>query len=325
MYNVPADNVSITHLTNEQFRTFLPRLKETFLKPESSYADNTTFLKAEFPSALQVNPVIFVMNEKGRIDFAGIIPTEIYRSHQPDKAPRLVIYYAKENDLDINLEKVELRDYKLLTEDHIESYDWDTHTITLTKEGSRRIPSSSLRGVRGRSFVIVADGQRCYLGAFWSSLSSTSCPVPVINILRQNPYESGKIQIERAYPSAKFGQGEDPRFDERIKKVLEETGKLTYSKPESKSVEGVAHLSAAEALRMADEFAAERMAKYKNFDLKFYPNRSAKFQAEWKNWYVSYRREPNRWVGDHFSVYVDDATGELKYIGGRYSAKVRRV
>ena len=77
MYNEPADNVSIAHLTNEQFRTFLPRLKETFLKPESSYSDKTTFLKAEFPSALEVSPVIFVMNEASRINFAGIIPTDI--------------------------------------------------------------------------------------------------------------------------------------------------------------------------------------------------------------------------------------------------------
>lgn len=77
IYNDPADNMSIAQLTNEQFRTFLPLLKEPFLKPKSSYPDRTTFLKAEFPSALRAGPVIFVMNEAGRIDFAGIVPTEI--------------------------------------------------------------------------------------------------------------------------------------------------------------------------------------------------------------------------------------------------------
>ncbi|MHC4736667.1 MAG: hypothetical protein ACYTDW_19755 [Planctomycetota bacterium] len=76
-YNEPADNMSIARLTNEQFRKFLPRLMDTFLKPESSYPDSTTFLKAEFPSALKVSPVIFVMNKEGRIEFAGIILTEI--------------------------------------------------------------------------------------------------------------------------------------------------------------------------------------------------------------------------------------------------------
>jgi hypothetical protein len=77
MYNKPADSMSIAHLTNEQFRTLLPDIRETFLKPKSSYPDSTTFLKAEFPSTLRADPVIFVMNQVGRIDFAGIIPTEI--------------------------------------------------------------------------------------------------------------------------------------------------------------------------------------------------------------------------------------------------------
>ncbi len=77
MYNEPADNMSVSHLTKEQFRTLLPNLKKTYLKHKSSYPDNTTFLRAEFPSALQISSVIFVMNKAGRIDFAGIIPTGI--------------------------------------------------------------------------------------------------------------------------------------------------------------------------------------------------------------------------------------------------------
>ncbi len=44
------------------------------------------------------------------------------------------------------------------------------------------------------------------------------------------PIESGQIQIARAYPAVQFGEGTDPRFDGRVKKVLEETGKLKYSK-----------------------------------------------------------------------------------------------
>ena len=31
MYNEPADNMSIAHLTDEKFRALLPRLRETFL------------------------------------------------------------------------------------------------------------------------------------------------------------------------------------------------------------------------------------------------------------------------------------------------------
>jgi len=176
--------------------------------------------------------------QKGGNDMANEIYTklsilepqnEAYRSHLPDDTPRLALYHAKEHD-DV-LERIKLENYPLLTEKHIISYDWDTHTITLTKKGIQKIPYSSKIGIRGRSFVIVADGERCYLGAFWSSFSSISCPVPVINILRPDaPIESGRIQIERAYPSAQFGSGFDPRADERIRKVLKETGKLKYSK-----------------------------------------------------------------------------------------------
>jgi hypothetical protein len=68
---------------------------------------------------------------------------------------------------------------------------------------------------------------------------------------------------------------------------------------------------------MADEFAGQKRAKYETFDLKFYPNRSATFDAEGRKWSVRYVREPNRWPGDHFSIYVDDATGEITFIGGR--------
>jgi len=56
-----------------------------------------------------------------------------------------------------------------------------------------------------------------------------SCLLPVIDVSRLDA-QTRQIRIERAYPSAKFGRGADPRFDNRIRKVLEETGKLRHSK-----------------------------------------------------------------------------------------------
>jgi len=109
---------------------------------------------------------------------------EAYRSYLPEEAPRFIVYYTKNSQYDGRPEDAELDEYWLFTENQIESYDWDTHTITLSKEGVQRIPASSTIGVRGRSFVVVADGQRCYLGAFWSSFSSISCSLPVINTFR---------------------------------------------------------------------------------------------------------------------------------------------
>lgn len=77
IYNELEDNLSITQLTQEQFRNLIPRLSDTFLKPKPSYPDKTTFLRVEFPATVHANPVVFVLNTAGHIDFAGIIRTDI--------------------------------------------------------------------------------------------------------------------------------------------------------------------------------------------------------------------------------------------------------
>ena len=69
-------------------------------------------------------------------------------------------------------------------------------------------------------------------------------------------------------------------------------------------------LTTAEVLQLADAFAAKKRAEYEIFDLKFYPERKAAYDSRMKKWVVHYVRRPNRWPGDHFSVLVDDATGE---------------
>ena len=191
--------------------------------------------------------------EKGREDQVNEIYRKLsilepnnqtYRSCLPREVPRFAMYYVKEDRDDTSLEEVVLDDYRLMTEQDIVDYDWDTHTITLTKEGVQRIPASSTVGVRGRSFVVVADGQRCYKGAFWTSFSSIGCPLPVIDVLRLNN-QTRQVRIERAYPTAKFGQGADPIFDDRIRKVLEETGKLRHSKSDGGHAEAAVPLSEA--------------------------------------------------------------------------------
>lgn len=77
IYSSPADTMTTTKLTPQQFTNLIPRLSDTFLKPKSSYPDNTTFLRAEFPTIASANPMIFVMGPVGRIDFAGIIRSDI--------------------------------------------------------------------------------------------------------------------------------------------------------------------------------------------------------------------------------------------------------
>jgi hypothetical protein len=78
IYSEHADNVKITQLTEEEFRTLLPRLKDIFLTVKPSYPAGTTFLRVEFPGGVQLNPVAFVFDAGGRVDFAGIMNPKVY-------------------------------------------------------------------------------------------------------------------------------------------------------------------------------------------------------------------------------------------------------
>jgi len=106
-------------------------------------------------------------------------------------------------------------------------------------------------------------------------------------------------------------KGKNNRVNEIYRKllILEPQNEAYRSHLPDVYSEKTALLSEAQVLRMADEFAGQKLAKYGTFDLKFYPDRSATFNPKTKNWFVHYMREPNRWPGDHFSVYVDDTTG----------------
>jgi len=106
------------------------------------------------------------------------------------------------------------------------SYDLANHVIKLRPEVLAKIPRPP---VAGKPFVVVADGQRIYLGVFTSSLSSMTFAVPSITVDRRlftpdQPQDT--LVIERAYPQPAFGVGPDPRGDQRIKTALAALHKL---------------------------------------------------------------------------------------------------
>ena len=118
---------------------------------------------------------------------------------------------------------IPLANFPLISDRDIESYDWKTHTLTVDRTAIRRI----LRPlVWGTPFVVVVDGAPVYVGAFYSSVSSQSCPVPVI-MTDSFLNRTNTLVIDRAYPGATPDQlANDPRSDGRIKIALQALGKL---------------------------------------------------------------------------------------------------
>ena len=76
-------------------------------------------------------------------------------------------------------------------------------------------------GVAGLPFVVLADGEPVYLGAFATTLSSFTLSMPVIVV---ESMQERSFRIEDGYPAGSLGM--DPRDDPRVRKVLEESQKL---------------------------------------------------------------------------------------------------
>jgi hypothetical protein len=122
--------------------------------------------------------------------------------------------------------RVRLAESPLISATDIVSYDFTNHTVRLRAEALGKIPKPP---VEGTPFVVVADGQRIYLGAFTTGFSSMSFAVPSIMVNRRmlvTNQPTDTVVIERAYPSPSFGVGPDPRGDPRIKTALKALHKL---------------------------------------------------------------------------------------------------
>lgn len=102
----------------------------------------------------------------------------------------------------------------VISDADILSYDFASHTLLVRRSALARLPSPP---VWHQPFVLVADGQRIYVGAFSTMLSSYSSPVP--SILVDFRDFTNELSINRGYPPG-FGGGPDPRSDDRIRVAL---------------------------------------------------------------------------------------------------------
>jgi len=145
------------------------------------------------------------------------------------KNPENTVYYAiyvvqgmsplDAVKLDIN--KLPLETSPILTDRQIVNYNWRSHEFELYND----ILTQRLHGkvpLTGKPFVVIAEGQRIYVGAFWTPISSVNPPgIPLI-ISTWTPGTEKKI-----YDIEELGSRTDMMHDERILKALKKAGKLT--------------------------------------------------------------------------------------------------
>ena len=121
----------------------------------------------------------------------------------------------------------------IITERNLHAYEWKTHTLRL-KGGM--LPASLGRvPVQGIPFVVVAAGEKIYLGTFMTTFSSMAVAVPAI-VADPIRGDLATMVIDRTYPGGDSGPGPDPRNDERIRRALEAAGKLDRQVPNPNNV-----------------------------------------------------------------------------------------
>lgn len=118
----------------------------------------------------------------------------------------------------------------LFTEQDIVWYDWQSQQILLKPEALRRLPQIHKPPVNvfGVPFMVAVNGQRIYLGAFWTSVSSRSSGVPTIElgVFREARMQENVIEIWGGGIRKEMEQTTYPQRDWRIRDALASAGLL---------------------------------------------------------------------------------------------------
>ena len=106
-----------------------------------------------------------------------------------------------------SLADLALEKQPVISDADILTYEFATHTFLVQQSALARLPRPP---VWHKPFVVVADGQRIYVGAFSTSLSSHASSVP--SILVDFRDFTNELTINLGYPAG-FRTGVDPRSD----------------------------------------------------------------------------------------------------------------
>lgn len=122
--------------------------------------------------------------------------------------------------------KVKLQAKPLISETDVVAYDFTNHWMTLKPDVFKRLPPPS---IPGSPFVVIANGEKIYLGAFTTPDSSIPVFVPSIISMGRQWYTNlppDTLQIDRGYPGPRKLSDPDLRPDDRIKRALAALHKL---------------------------------------------------------------------------------------------------
>jgi hypothetical protein len=108
----------------------------------------------------------------------------------------------------------------VISEADIMAYDFTNHLMTVKPEALKRLPKPA---VSGTPFVVVARGERVYLGVFMTCVSSISVALPSIVVdehMVDTNLPPNTLRIDRVYAAPHSKSEPDPRADERVMRAL---------------------------------------------------------------------------------------------------------
>jgi hypothetical protein len=148
-------------------------------------------------------------------------------------------------DTDKNLKIVELADHPILSDNDFVDWNVTNHTIVITPVAAIRLAQAC--HFRVIPFVVVAGGERIYLGMFETQLASVGYGVPVIitdnlvghcfvgdvptniykmsekeiaNVLNKSRTTNVTLPIQFGYPERSPDPGQDRRGDMKLKDAV---------------------------------------------------------------------------------------------------------
>jgi len=143
-----------------------------------------------------------------------------------DQGALFGIYFLKDSSIteyqanQVAIDQLGLKDAPWLREEGIEFYDFSSHCIYLKGQKADYFEHHSKfymfeAGSRSRPFVVVANHQRCYVGAFHSGLLSSAPSGPYMDEMDVGYYPVDVMHISKAWTSEV-----DVRKDSRIQDAL---------------------------------------------------------------------------------------------------------